>query len=187
MRFLAARLPGASLTACDIVDDAVVFCARRFGARPVRSSTVFSDVVLAERFDLIWCGSLVTHVDADAVEGLLGLFARSLAPDGLAIVTAHGEEAARRARRGEALYELARGSTAAMLTSYERGGFGFAEVPCSLPEANVAGRPPARYGISMTSRAWMRTAAERAGLREAHFAARDWDAHQDVYGFVLDR
>jgi SAM-dependent methyltransferase len=187
MRFLAARLPEATLTACDIVDDAVGFCARRFGARPVRSSPAFSDIDLGERFGLIWCGSLVTHIDATGIEALLQLFARSLEPEGLAVVTAHGEEAALRARLGDALYELGSGSAEDLLASYEREGFGFAELPESLRDADVAGRSPAPYGISLTSRAWMRVAAERAGLRLAHFAQHDWDGHQDVYGFVLDR
>jgi SAM-dependent methyltransferase len=187
MRFLAARFPEASLTGCDIVDDAVEFCARRFGARPVRSSPSFSDLDLRQRFDLVWCGSLVTHIDATGIEALLQLFARSLGPDGLAVVTAHGEEAARRARQRDALYELGPGSAAGLIARYERDGFGFAALPGSLPEAEGGGRSPAPYGISLTSRAWMRQAAECAGLREAHFAQHDWDGHQDVYGFVLDR
>jgi hypothetical protein len=187
MRFLVARLPNASLTACDIVEDAVGFCAHRFGARPVRSTPAFGDLDLGEEFDLIWCGSLVTHIDAPAIHALLRLFARSLKRDGLAIVTTHGDEAARRARREDAQYELGLDSRMAMLSGYEGGGLGFAELRGSLHDADMAGRPPAPYGISLTSRAWMREAAERAGLREAHFAPHDWDGHQDVYGFVLDR
>ena len=184
MRFLAARLPDAALTACDIVDDAVAFCARRFDARPVRSTPSFSDLDLGERFDLIWCGSLVTHIDADGIDALLRLFARSLAPGGIAVVTAHGEEAARRARQGDDLYELAPGAAEALLARYEHDGFGFAELAGSL---DVAGHPPTPYGISLSARAWMRAAAERARLREVHFAAHDWDGHQDVYGFRLER
>ena len=184
MRFLAARLPDASLTACDIVEDAVAFCARRFGARPVRSTPSFSDLDLGERFDLIWCGSLVTHIDAEGIDALLRLFARALAPSGLAVVTAHGEEAARRAQGGDDLYELGPESARALLSSYEHDGFGFAELAGSL---DVAGHSPAPYGISLSAHAWMRAAAERAGLREAHFAAHDWDGHQDVYGLVLER
>jgi SAM-dependent methyltransferase len=187
MRFLAARMPDASLTACDIVEDAVAFCARRFGARPVRSTPSFSDLDLGERFDLIWCGSLVTHIDGDGIDALLRLFARALAPGGLAVVTAHGEEAARRARDGDELYELDPEPARALLASYEDHGFGFAALAGSLADADVAGHPPAPYGISLTARAWMRAAAERAGLREAHFAAHDWDGHQDVYGLVLER
>jgi SAM-dependent methyltransferase len=187
MRFLAARLPEASLTACDIVDDAIEFCAGRFGARPVRSSPAFAEIDFGQRFDLIWCGSLVTHIDAGAADALLRLFARSLAPGGLAVVTAHGDEAAQRMRGRDALYELAPGAAARILASYERDGFGFAELPHSLPEAEVEERPPAPYGISLSSHAWMRRASRRAGLREVHFAAHDWDGHQDVYGFVLDR
>jgi SAM-dependent methyltransferase len=184
MRFLAVRFPDASLTACDIVDDATGFCARRFGARPVRSSPAFDDVDPGARFDLVWCGSLVTHVDAGDIDALLRLVARSLAPDGLALVTAHGEEAARRIRESDALYELGRARAAAVLASWDRDGFGFA----ALPESRLEGASEAApYGISLTSRAWMRAAAKRAGLHEAHFAAHDWDGHQDVYGLVLDR
>jgi hypothetical protein len=138
MRFLAARLTQASLTPCDIADDAIGFCARRFGARPVRSSPSFTDVDLRERFDLIWCGSLVTHIDAAGIEAILRLLARLLERNALAVVTAHGEEAARRMRQRDPLYELGAESAAATLASYERDGFGFAELPETPLEPNVA-------------------------------------------------
>ena len=61
MRWLRATFPKASLTACDIDGDGVSFCAETFGARPALSSTDPEDLVLGT-FDLIWCGSLLTHL-----------------------------------------------------------------------------------------------------------------------------
>jgi SAM-dependent methyltransferase len=183
MRFLAVRMPAASLTACDIVDDAIMYCARRFGARPVLSSSSFDDVDVGGRFDLVWCGSLVTHIDAAGINGVLRLLARSLEPNGLALVTAHGRAAARRLRDGDAMYGLDHETTGGILAAYEDREFGFAELAASAPGSDPARAP---YGVSLTSRSWMRAAAERAGLRETHFAEHGWDEHQDVYGFVLD-
>ena len=43
------------------------------------------------------------------------------------------------------------------------------------------------YGIFLTSPAWVRQQASRAGrLREVYFKERGWDEHQDVYGFVRE-
>jgi len=43
------------------------------------------------------------------------------------------------------------------------------------------------YGIFLTSPAWVRQQARRAGrLREVYFKERGWDDHRDVYGFVLE-
>ena len=65
MRFLKAEFPEAALTACDVIREGVDFCARTFGARAIYGKEDPSELELDERFDLIWCGSLLTHVDEE--------------------------------------------------------------------------------------------------------------------------
>ncbi len=174
LRFLRARFPDAATVACDLDADGVAFCTGRFGAEGVRSSADLSAVALpAAGFDLIWCGSLVTHLDAEANAELLGLFARSLAPGGVAVVTTHGRLVAERLRAGESTYQLERRAVPGMVEDYDATGFGYAGYPWSPG-----------YGVSISSRAWIAAAAERAGLREVHFSERGWDDHQDVVALV---
>jgi SAM-dependent methyltransferase len=90
LRALAQEIPGERVTACDINRRAIGFCASEFGATPLRS-TPGLDHLRFGRYDLIWCGSLVTHIDERRVEQLLRGFAGALVPGGVAILTIHAE------------------------------------------------------------------------------------------------
>jgi SAM-dependent methyltransferase len=79
LRMLASAFPESTVTACDTDTDAVDFCAQVLGAEPVYSVENPDELDFSTRFDLIWCGSLFTHTDADRWHDLLRLFGRSLA------------------------------------------------------------------------------------------------------------
>jgi SAM-dependent methyltransferase len=87
LRSLRAEFPRARLTACDIDRNAVDFCAETFGAESVYSSEDPSELDVGQH-DLIWCGSLFTHLkDWD---DFLRLFERSLVPRGILVFTTAG-------------------------------------------------------------------------------------------------
>jgi SAM-dependent methyltransferase len=96
LRFLVHRFPDAEITACELASGAAEFCARTFGAQPAFSSLNLDEVSLGQKFDLIWCGSLVTHLNESGITALLRLFQRHLAPDGIMIFTTHGDFVQRR-------------------------------------------------------------------------------------------
>ena len=171
-RSLVARFPEATVTVCDIRPTAVGFCARRFGAEGIMSSPVFEDLSFARAFDLIWCGSLVTHLDAPSTLALLDLFARSSRPGAVIVFTTHGDGVADAIKSG-ADYMLAPEGVGSLTRSYERSGYGYANYP-SEPI----------YGVSVASPQWVRShVGPRCGLREVYFAERGWDSHHDVFGF----
>lgn len=87
LRFMVRRFPEATFTACDIQPGAVDFCAREFGAGAAYSRPDLSEVSFNTAFDLIWCGSLVTHLNRDTILELLTLFSRHLNPGGVLIFT----------------------------------------------------------------------------------------------------
>jgi methylase of polypeptide subunit release factors len=62
LRFLRARFPDADVTVSDIVPEAVAFCTRVFAAIPEMSNRDFTRLSISRRFDLVWCGSLITHI-----------------------------------------------------------------------------------------------------------------------------
>jgi SAM-dependent methyltransferase len=176
LRFLARRFPAAQITACELVPDAVRFCAETFGAVPAQSAYNLEELALADRFDLIWCGSLVTHLDARRTRALLKLFARHLAPGGLLLFTTHGDFVAARIYDMADFYGLRRPDIPALVESYRRTGHGYLDYP----------EEPG-YGVSLTAPEWVRAEARAVGgLREVYFRARGWDEHQDVYGFVRE-
>lgn len=187
LRFIAVRFPRAEFTACDLRPEDVAFCARRFGARPVVSSPDFDAVELPGPFDLIWSGSLVSHLDGESTEAYLRLCRRNLSADGLVILTTHGDEVARRIPKNPAFYRLSDQQAKDVVTAYKRNEIGF--IPYSTPHGpQVVGYTPeaAPYGIALTSRKWIRGAAARAGLREQYFAEHGLHAHHDVVAFAAD-
>ncbi len=90
LRMLAEEIAPERITACDINRQAIRFCATQFGVTPLRSTPSLERMQLG-RHDLIWCGSLVTHLDEERVAQLLRSFTDALAPGGIAIVTIHAE------------------------------------------------------------------------------------------------
>jgi len=176
LRFLVRRFPEASFTACDLDRDGVDFCARTFGATPVYSKTDLDALSFDAPFDLIWCGSLITHLDAGQTRALFRLFARQLAPGGLLLFSAHGDFVARRLPTGEFDYMLTGEQVERITQRYAGTGFGYEDY------AGQGG-----YGVALTSPAWIRArTGEVGGLKEVYFGARVWDDHHDVHGYVRE-
>ena len=174
LRFLAQRFPEAEITACEIQRGPVQFCVRTFGARPAYSSVHLDEVALAKKFDLIWCGSLATHFNERDIVALFRLFARHLAPGGLAVFTTHGDFAAQRVSRREFDYSIPENQIERLVHDYKQAGYGFAD---------YAGQK--NWGVSLTSPEWIRARAQEMGnWREVYFREHGWDDHQDVFGFV---
>ena len=174
LRFLAQRFAEAEVTACEIQSGPVQFCVRTFGARPAYSSVNLDEVELAKKFDLIWCGSLATHLNQRDIVALLRLFVRHLSPGGLAVFTTHGDFAAQRVARREFDYSIPEDQIERLVHHYRRAGYGFADY---AGERN--------WGVSLTSSEWIRARVdELGGLREVYFKEHGWDNHQDVFGFA---
>ena len=182
LRFLVHRFPRARITACELATEAVEFCAQTFGAEPVLSSEDLAGLSFETPFDLIWCGSLFTHLDEAGIVGLLELFRGGLSPNGLAVFTTQGERVAQRMMAGEYDYGIAKEEIPIIIEAYRQSGYGFTTYP-NVREYGVAQNN--RYGISLTAPDWIRAQAKSVGgLREVYFRAHGWDDHQDVFGFV---
>src|SRR4051794_39102608 len=97
MRALRARFPTAEIVACDVLESGVQFCAETFDAVPVHAPTDPRELELEGQFDLIWCGSLLTHLRAQRWTHFMDLFQRHIAKDGTLVATTHGRRVATRA------------------------------------------------------------------------------------------
>jgi SAM-dependent methyltransferase len=171
LRVLKAAFPDAELTACDIDRDGVDFCARQFGAEPVYSHPDPARIPLDGPFDLVWCGSLLTHLDAPRWPAFLKKFREVLAPDGVCVFTTHGVGAVEYITHGRSTYGVRDPQT--LLKWYRRYGFAY------MPYA--AGGD---YGISMSSPAWVvGQLAKLPDTRLVMFLEKGWHNHQDVVAF----
>jgi SAM-dependent methyltransferase len=83
-RHLRAFLPDADIWASNVDPVHVRFCAEHFGTHAHQSSTDLSTVRLDAEFDLIFCGSLLTHLPEAQSRAALSLIARALGPEGIA-------------------------------------------------------------------------------------------------------
>ncbi len=178
LRHLRRAFPKARITACDLHREGVDFCAAAFGAIPLHSVDDPSGISLpADHFDLIWVGSLFTHLDAPKWVGFLETFHRALRPGGALVFTTHGERARGNMKSRAARYGHSDAELDALVDGHDRRGFAY---------ARYAGQDW-NYGTSLSREEWVaERIAERPGLRLVQVREHAWDNHQDCFTCVRD-
>jgi SAM-dependent methyltransferase len=155
LRQFKAAYPEARLAACDILPEAVDFCAETFGAEPIYAAEDPGETPLEGEFDLIWVGSLFTHLGAPRWTSLLDLFERVLEPGGLLLFSTQGRSIRDRLANRTWLDAYGRPiwvnwgveeeDLNRLVADYDRSGFGYLEW----------GASERLYGISIASPAWV--------------------------------
>ena len=176
-RALRARFPRAAITVSDLDRPGVDFSAREFDARAAYSVRDFRDLDLAETYDLIWVGSLITHLPTGQTKHLLSALRRHLSPAGTLLVTLQGPSIIPRLR--ETGYGLPPGSAEQVIEEFERTGFGYRDYRGGEDVYGVS-LTNDNYGISLTDEPWIGAALEECGLRLAAYEAQAWDNHHDI-------
>lgn len=170
LRSLKAAFPDAQLTASDVDRDGVDFCSDTFGATGVYSSQDLEEVDLEGSFDLIWVGSLFTHLPDSRWWSFLDFLIERLAPGGLLLFTTHGRWSARHIREDRSPLAGSRQAQLQLLRGYEASGFGF-----------VGSGDQEAYGTSLTSpAAVLQRIQSFEDLRLVSCFERGWGRHQDV-------
>ena len=177
LRYLKSAFPQAGITACDLTRDGVDFCAKTFGATPCYSHEDPAKVPLEpDAYDLIWVGSLFTHLEAHRWKGFLELYASTLRRGGILVFTTHGDFIYNRMQGIEYPFNYGLSYWRDTLVKYEfeRHGFGYAH----YPGVNA-------YGISLSAPWWVcHQIGQVPKLTMLHFAARAWHHTHDVYACV---
>ncbi len=174
LRVLHAAFPQASLTAVDLNRSAVKYCAKTFGAQAVYAHQSPEQILLTGKFDLIFCGSLLTHLAAERWNGFLKLFCSHLEPGGVLIFTTHGDVSVDWLMTGKQTYGLKPAQIELILQAHQATGFGYQDYTAQ-----------SAYGISISSLPWV--LAEAAKLPELQLVTclpQAWSNHQDVYAYV---
>jgi SAM-dependent methyltransferase len=179
-RHLRAAFPTARIGACDLYESHVDFCAREFDAEPVYSREDLDAVELRPEWDVIFVGSLLTHLPKRQARQALALIERGLSDTGLAIVTLEG----RRSIEIQTRFVKIIGDRAfrRIMLGYRLTGHGFAEYERAFRRSLF--HKQATYGSAFVRPDWMaREILRLPNVRLLGYAERAWNDHQDVVVF----
>jgi SAM-dependent methyltransferase len=174
-RYLRAAFPESRVEVTDYSTDGVDWCVDQLGCHRM------GDQIPHDYYDLIWVGSVITHLPEAAARDLVGALKRALRPMGVCMITIGGRLALRN------LVGFANGQTdntyqgygqsvegaKAIVAGYQAYGYGYHDYP------NQRG-----YGGSLVSPAWLSRHALDNETIELLFQEMGWDTHQDVFAFM---
>ena len=170
LRVLRTAFPIASITACDLEKGGVDFCAKTFGAKPVYSDKVISNIPVRGSFDLIWVGSLITHLDISEWYKFFGFFSQKLNPGGLLVISLHGPFVVQKIIEKGNTYGLAQNALDSLVMQYNQSQFAYVNYPNSND-----------YGISISSPSnTLNILKKFPELDIISYKERTWDNHQDI-------
>ena len=172
LRFLRKSFPQATLYAGDLNSGGVAFCAERFGALPVLSQADLQAVDLPQSLDLIWCGSLATHLPESSCLTLFKRLVDALAPGGIAGITvcARGMDFAQR----HIFKTIPDSNYERIDAQWKQTGFGYGDYP------GVQG-----YGMTFVDLRWVqRVLDERSDAYLLSYNEKAWHGAQDVVWVV---
>lgn len=166
-RWLRAAYPTASLTVADVRRGDLDFCAETFDAETWTPGTDVDAMRAPSEYDLIWIGSVVTHLPETNTRALLGKQMEWLARDGVALLSFHGRSAF--SWRTRLNYVPAH-----LLPKIERAveetGYGYSDYPGQCD-----------YGLSFCTPTWMVSAVQHIQqCRLVSLSERAWDSHHDI-------
>lgn len=173
LRVIKKVFESAEITSCDISKSGVDFCKNTFGSVPIYSCREVPKIQLNKKYDLIWCGSLVTHFNSSVWREVFDLFENHLNTGGIMVFSYHGPFVARRIQNDEN-YGLADKQMKELIRQYRDTGFGFVTYG-EDPLTNFS------TGVSLANRVWVVNMLEYySDLDIVMHVERGWDNHQDV-------
>lgn len=168
-RWLRAAFPQADIEACDIRERDVSFCREHFGVTAWPSCIEIDKLTAPATYDLIWVGSVLTHLSAEKTMRIVRRWLSWTNPGGLVVATMHGRTAISFAEIGRVTY-IGPDRWRQVVEDYRATGYGYAD---------YVDQPG--YGVSLTSMAWTTRLVESwPDVRLVAIGERAWDEHQDV-------
>jgi SAM-dependent methyltransferase len=168
MRWLRAAFPNAKISGTDVSSDGLAFCAEEFGANTIPSGVDFEQLPQFPRQDLIWAGSVFTHLSERDADFLLSNFMDWLAPWGIAVLSTHGRTAIRHLIDNRS--EYIDGDKLYLLRDYFEAEYSF------KPYDGTPG-----YGVSFAKPDWyIRRVFSRNDIVLLSYSERAWEFHHDI-------
>ncbi|MCE6989082.1 class I SAM-dependent methyltransferase [Dyadobacter sp. CY323] len=100
LRFTKALFKNATFSACGLEQRYLDFCAEHFNADTFLSEHKFSQTNILRKFDLIWVGSLFTHLSSVRFKELYKFLTAHLNDNGLLVFTVHGRNCYGKVQKG---------------------------------------------------------------------------------------
>jgi hypothetical protein len=147
---------------CDIDAGAVDFCTSKFAGVGIFSKPELTDVALPTALDVIWIGSLFTHVDVGRTARWLPYLCEHLCPHGVLVATFTGGWDLASKDKDPMFREIRR--------QYDALGYGFAPYPGGTTWGVAVFSPSSLLSLACTIN----------GVRVAGFLERGWANNQDV-------
>lgn len=167
-RMLRARFPQATITGQDVSPDWLAWCEAHLGIATRVSPERIRDVALPpQAYDLIWVGSVFTHIPPASFDHLVG----ALAPGGIVVFTTAGAQVRARFDPDRERF-LDPAAARAALQDHDAAGYGF--VPYQR------GRY-AEWGRALTTASHVRDRVQVAGADVLSVQEADWGGRQDVF------
>jgi hypothetical protein len=130
----------------------VDFCATQFGARPIYSQPDLRQLPFQSQFDLIWVGSLVTHLPQKRWLATLDCLIKWTKECGVIVFSTQGRSVPSLLARGRR--NIAENiNKPALLEEYARTGFAYQRYFECTPEED--------YGLALTSPEWLMRTLQR--------------------------
>lgn len=186
-RALAAAFPHSSLTAADLMGAAARFCAENFGGDWVESDEDVLNVKLPRQYDLVWLGSVFTHLPEHRWRLLLDFLASNTTLGGIVVFTTHGVNATKHfhdvvMKRNPYMVPAERFD--AMLATLPKTGFDFIATPPAVQRHQLArgmAVSDGEYGFSFATEGWVRELIEsHPNWDLVHYAAPGWGNNHDA-------
>ena len=173
-RWLKAAYPTAQLCCCDLRSQDVAFCRLVFEADTWVSSTDVEALDFHGDYDLIWMGSVLTHLEESVSRRLVDKAMEALNPFGLLVATTIGRTA--RAIQDREPIFLAEEKWPLLKRGYDEKGYGYVDY-----------EEQQGYGLSLTNPTWITSLATRhPGRRLVMASERAWDSVQDVFALQAE-
>lgn len=170
-RHLVKFFPDAKIYVSDIDKQKQAFVASQFGVEGVDAPPDFSTPSPLQ-YDLIFVGSLVTHLEEAMFSRMIDYGVAALAPDGLLVVSTHGRYAASKVKADQLVPNHVK---KAIDQQFVHSGFSYVEF------AEDRKRYGMSYGASFSSPAWiMQLLERRSDVAILGFKERGWAAYQDA-------
>lgn len=171
LRSLVSYFPEARIVACDLNRDGVDFCSGTFGAEGVYSDRDVSKIPIHDKYDLIWCGSLLTHLSEEQTRLFLDFFIEHLEDDGILVASFHGRAAMSLHFTRNTHAVISNDLFKPMLDGYNKAGFGYSDY--AMQEG---------YGVSLTKPSWfMEYVENRTDSMLLYYSEQLWAGHQDAF------
>lgn len=170
-RWLQAAFPDAAIEGCDIDANGTGFVAETFGIPTWQAPIVPEEIRPGRQYDLVWAGSVLTHISAEHAERLLARLFSLLRPRGLLVVTTHGRLIEQWVADGAFEQDPERDLYLGAARDCRAVGYGYRDYPgCD------------GLGVSVTRPQWLFDwAFKDRERRVVSYIERGWNDHQDVF------